>query len=95
MDVGYLLVRTSQPDAWVYVSGRPYSKAGIPFEVVCGPHHIRLGDENRTVWHDPGQSLTIACQDLTDVTILPRPAPPPGRRMAWPPPALRKGQFLK
>ncbi len=93
--VGMLLVRTSQADAWVYVSGRPYSRAGVPFQVVCGPHHIRLGDEKRTVWHDPGQSLTIACRDLTDVTIEPRPAPPSPRGMVWPPPNLRKGQFLK
>jgi hypothetical protein len=93
--VGMFLVRTSQPDAWVYVSGRPYSKAGVPFQVVCGPHHVRLGDANRSTWFEPGQSMTLACRELTDVTIEPRPAPPAQGRMVWPPTNYPKGQFLK
>jgi hypothetical protein len=90
-----LLVRTTEPKAWVYVSGRAYAKAGKPFQVVCGPHHIRLGDENRTQWFDPGRSMTIPCRELTDIMILPGPAPAHKRRLKWPPPGYKKGQFLK
>jgi hypothetical protein len=67
----HLFVETQEPDAFVYVAGRPVGMPNDELVVPCGVKNVRIGTFPLTQWLSPSRVFHLPCHQQVTLWLGP------------------------